>query len=164
MMAQRDRTGRAALFTGFVLWAVFAMLPVAHAQLLDEIQVAEENGFARVSLSFSVPVRYVRHFPPEHGEIIRVFLGNLALDAPDEADRIERRLGFTSKLVPPFTVTYTARANCDRTPKPICVVIQFEKPVSYTIRVGDDGRRLLLFIPLAPPDVPAGTSPVTPGD
>lgn len=147
------------------LFAIGALLvvPAAPAQLLDEIQVAKDNGFARVSLAFTTPVRYVRHFPPEHGEIISVFLGNLAQDEPDAADRVEHRIGFTSKYVPPFTVTYTARANCDRTPKPICVTIQFEKAVSYTIRVGDDGRSLLLFIPLAPPDAPAGTSRAAPG-
>lgn len=147
------------------LFAIGALLvaPAAPGQLLDEIQVAKDNGFARVRLAFTTPVRYVRHFPPEHGEIIRVFLGNLAQGEPDPADRVERRIGFTSQYVPPFTVTYTARANCDRTPKPICVVIQFEQPVSYTIRVGDDGRSLLLFIPLAPPDAPAGTRRDTPG-
>jgi hypothetical protein len=147
------------------LFAIGALLAAsaAPAQLLDEIQVAKDNGFARVRLAFTTPVRYVRHFPPEHGQIINVFLGNLAQGEPDDADRAERRIGFTSKYVPPFTVTYTARANCDRTPKPICVTIQFEKAVSYTIRVGDDGRSLLLFIPLAPPDAPAGTGRADPG-
>lgn len=147
------------------LFAIGALLAASAtpAQLLDEIQVAKDNGFARVRLSFTTPVRYVRHFPPEHGQIINVFLGDLAQGEPDGADRVERRIGFTSKYVPPFTVTYTARASCDRTPKPICVTLQFEKAVSYTIRVGDDGRSLLLFIPLAPPDAPAGTGRVGPG-
>lgn len=162
-MARRDTNCRAGFLIAFALWAVFATLPVARAQLLEEIHVAEDNGFARLSLGFSTPVRYVRHFPPEHGEIVKIFLQSLAQDTPEAADVAEQQRGFASKFVPDFTVTYTARPKCDSTRNPICVTIQFDAPVSYTIRVGDDSRSVLLFIPLAPSAAQPGNTRSSPG-
>lgn len=155
---------RASFFISFALLAVLTHFPAARAQLIEEIQVAEDNGFARLSLGFATPVRYVRHFPPENGEIVKIFLQSLAQEAPRAADLAEQQRGFTSKFVPDFTVTYTARPKCDSTRNPICVTIQFKAPVSYVIRVGDDGRSVLLFIPLAPSGAQPGKTGNSPVD
>jgi hypothetical protein len=148
-MAIRYPSTRFGRLGAWAFVALLSWLPAAPAQLLEEIQVAEDNGFARLRLGFATPVRYVRHFPPEHGEIVKIFLQSLALEEIDEADRVERRRGFTSDFIPPFTVTYTARRDCDNIRNPVCLTIQFKEPVSYTLRVGDDGRSLSLFVPLA---------------
>ena len=52
--------------------------PTAHAQvagrLIEEVSVAEQEGYAIVTLVFGCDVRYVSHFPATSGDMVRVRL------------------------------------------------------------------------------------------
>jgi hypothetical protein len=138
-------------FRALLLATGAAMLaPAATAQVLDDIEIASEGDFALVRLKFTVPIRYIRHFPPERGEILNVFLQALTMDGFEEPGSEEHKRSPKSALVPSFTIAYTTSASCDMTRNPICMVIQFSRPVTYKIRTGEDNRSLLLYIPLAP--------------
>jgi hypothetical protein len=133
---------------GLPLAAVILASGTAAAQLLDDIEVVTAQGFAEARLKFSTPVRYIRHFPPEHGEIVNIYLQMINPGEFDEPTRQEYKKSPAVGGVPTFTVTYTTEPACQTMRDPVCMVIQFQRPVNYKIRPGGDNRTLLLYIPL----------------
>jgi len=137
-----------------VICASFAA--IANAQLLDDIEVRSDQGVAEIRLQFTVPVRYIKHFPAERGELIKLYLQVLSLDGTEERDRQEYKRTPSIPHVPPFTVMYSTVRSCLSVRDPLCLDIQFSKPVRFKIRQGEDGRSILLHV-LA--DTDARTSP-----
>jgi tetratricopeptide (TPR) repeat protein len=127
----------------------------ARAQVLEDLEVTTEQGFAQIRIRFPVPVRYLRHFPAAHGEQVNIYLQSLARDTPDPAQREERKRWPESALLPGFTVDYIPHPPCDIARSELCLVVQFTQPLSYTLRLGDDNRSLLLLVPLATTLAPA---------
>jgi hypothetical protein len=130
--------------------------PGARAALIDDIEIVSSDDSARVRIQFTVLVRYLRHFPPSSGEILTVFMQPVSGESLRETlgGRIvdEVRRSPRTPLVPCFTVTVVPPANPVR--DPIQIVIQFDRAVSYSVRLGDDSRSLDLRLPLPPPGQP----------
>ncbi len=118
----------------------------AGAQLLDDIEVRSDQGVAEIRLQFSVPVRYIKHFPAEHGELIKLYLQILSLEGVEERDLQAYRRTPSIPLVPPFTVVYSTVRTCLAVRDPLCLDIQFNKPVRFHVRQGEDGRSILLHV------------------
>jgi hypothetical protein len=132
---------------------------VSHAQLLDDIEARSDQGIAEIRLQFTVPVRYIKHFPAEYGDLIKLYLQVLSLDGVEEMDLQEHKRIPKIPLVPPFTVAYSTARTClsqrlserDLSPlppvrDPLCLDIQFNKPVRFNVRQGVDGRSILLHV------------------
>jgi hypothetical protein len=127
--------------------AVFAALaPTASAQLIDDIEARTDLGVTEIRLHFDMPVRYVKHFPKDRGELVKLYLQALTLEGVEEIDRTAYKRIPAAPQVPPFKVLYTTVRSCFAVRDPICLDIQFNQPVRYTIRQGDDGRSILLHI------------------
>lgn len=144
----------ARLARGLCLAAFVALaLPAtAGTRLMDDIELDEQNGSVRVKVSFTIPLSYLRHFPPEKGELLSVFLQpaspadvreTLGHPAQDEIRRSPR-----SPLLPCFTITYVQPRDAQR--DPVHLVFQFDQPVSYRLEPGTDGRSLVLVVPARP--------------
>lgn len=144
--------------------ALMGLTSVAQAQILDEIEVRDGGALAEIRIGFTLPMRYQAHFPEEHGEIVRVTFQAIALDDPEILRRNEYKKSPPNKLVPAFTVTYDYRNSCNAVRDPVCLVIQFEKPVSYTIRQGGDDRSFYLYVPIihTNPDAAPKSAPHSP--
>lgn len=119
---------------------------MAEAQLLDDIEVRSDQGVAEIRLQFTVPVRYIKHFPAERGELIKLYLQVLSLDGIEERDLQEYKRTPSIPLVPPFTVMYSTVRTCHSVRDPLCLDIQFNKPVRFNVRQGEDGRSILLHV------------------
>ena len=143
----------ARLARGLCLAALMALaLPLTAAtRLLDYIELDGQNGSVRVKVSFTIPLSYLRHFPPENGEILNVFL------QPASPADVRETLGHTTDeirrsprnpLLPCFTVTYVQPRDAQR--DPVQLVFQFDQPVSYRLEPGTDGRSLVLVVPAKP--------------
>lgn len=130
----------------------------AAAQLIDDIEAHTDQGVTEIRLQFSVPVRYVKHFPAERGELVKLYLQALAVGGIDEIELETYKRTRSEPLAPPFKVFYTTVRNCFAVPDPVCLDIQFNQPARYTIRAGDDGRSILLHVlpDTAPDPAPAG--------
>ncbi len=139
---------------GLCLAALIALaLPAAAAtRLMDDIELDGQNGSVRVKISFTIPLSYLRHFPIEKGEILNVFLQpaspadvreTLGHPATDEIRRSPR-----NPLLPCFTVTYVQPRDAQR--DPVQLVFQFDRPLSYRLEPGTDGRSLVLVVPAQP--------------
>ena len=118
----------------------------AAAQLLEDIEVDTEQGVVEYRLHFSVPVQYVKHFPQERGELIKLYLQALRLDDIEPVDHLEYKR--TPKLtnVPAFKLVYSTVRNCFTVRDPICLDFQFNQPVRFRFRPETDGRTIVLIV------------------
>ena len=133
------------------LWAlglaICALLAtIANAQLLDDIEVRSDQGVSEIRLHFTAPVRYIKHFPAERGELIKLYLQVLSLDGTEEMPLQEYKRTPSIPLVPSYTVMYSTARTCLAVRDPLCLDIQFSKPVRFRIRQGEDGRSILLHV------------------
>jgi hypothetical protein len=118
----------------------------SHAQLLDDVEVRSNQGIVEIRLQFTVPVRYIKHFPAERGELIKLYLQVLSLDGTEETDMQEYKRTPSIQRMPPFTVMYSTVRTCHSVRDPLCLDIQFNKPVRFNVRQGVDGRSILLHV------------------
>jgi len=137
---------RRAIATGIATAAgLLATLP-ASAQIIDDIEVRTHEGVAEVRLLFSMPVRYVKHFPADKGQLIKLYLQILSLEGQSEVEFQEYKRAPSMALTPSFKVTYSTVRNCLAVRDPLCLDIQFDKPVRFRVRQGEDGRSILLHV------------------
>jgi hypothetical protein len=127
-----------------------------YADVLEEMETRAEQGVGEIRLLFSVPVRYLKHFPAEHGELLKVYLQTVGLDQPTGEELRGYKRSPAMPLVPSYSVTYTTARNCYAALEPLCLDIQFSQPVQYRLRPGEDGRSLLIYI------LPGTDKPITP--
>jgi hypothetical protein len=142
-----------------VLLACSALISApANARLMDDVEVSAADETVRIAIRFTIPVRYLRHFPPAKGEILNVYLQSVSgedlretLGHPpfDEVRRSPR-----NSLLPCFTITYVPPH--DPRGAPLQLVIQFGRPESYTVRLGEDSRSLYVSLPAQAEGRPAG--------
>lgn len=131
---------------GLLLAGVFLLTTVSHAQLLDDIDVRSDQGVAEIRLRFAVPVRYIKHFPADNGQIIKLYLQLLSLDGVEEIEPSEYKHAPVIAQVPAYRVTYSTVRNCHSVRDPLCLDIQFTKAVRFSIHPGADGRSIVLHV------------------
>lgn len=142
-------TGIARTAVQFTLASVLWLLAShsARAQLLDDIEIAPVDNNAEIRIKLTAPVRYLRHFPPERGEIINVYFRLASVDNLElPLLREEKRKSPPTPLVPPFTVMFTSYGTIDSV-SDLYLAIQFKQPVSFKLRQGNDSRSFILTIP-----------------
>ena len=154
----RTRLRRSLWLTG-VAATCLAALPCAHAQILDEIEVRDGGALAEIRIGFTLPMQYQTHFPAEHGEMVRISFQAIALDDPEITRGSETRKSPRNDLIPAFTVSYDYRNSCYAMRDPVCLVIQFDKPVSYKIRESEDNRSFYLYVPIIRPSPDTAPKP-----
>jgi hypothetical protein len=132
--------------------AVVALLraPPAAGAVIDDIAIERHDSTARVRLRLTGSVHYLHHTISADGEVAHIFLQALAPEAfagspfPDEVKHSRGSAG-----IPGFTVRVSLDPRCEPTPNPVCIVVQFERPVRYEVRLGEDRRSVTLDFPLA---------------
>ena len=132
------------LIASLFLAAMVAAGP-ARAGVIDDIAIESRGETPKIKLRLTGPVRYLRHFPADQGEIVVVMLEALAPEAfgpvpPAEEVRRSRAAG----RVPAFTVRVSRDPACSTAARPLCLIVAFEAPVRYRVRTGRDGRSVLV--------------------
>ena len=125
--------------------------PPALAAIIDEIALEQGGVAPRVRLRLTGPVHYLRDYASSNGELVNVQLKALAPLSPGEGpfpDEVKRFPG--DGPIPPFTVRVSLDPRCEPVPNPVCILIQYDRPVSSHVRLGEDRRSLLLDFPKAP--------------
>jgi hypothetical protein len=130
----------------------------ASAQLLDSIDTRIDQGVTEIRLQFSVPVQYLKHFPVDQGELVKLYLQSAGLEDTEPLRLTEFKRVRTTSDTLPFRVLYTTARNCFAVANPICLDIQFSHPVHFRIRPGTDGRSIL-FVVLPEAENPAPAKP-----
>jgi hypothetical protein len=130
-----------------LLFVLGSGLPMAAAaELIDDIEAHTVQGVAEIRLQFTVPVRYIKHFPADRGELIKLYLQTVGLENSEEVYPREYARTPAISMAPPFHVIYTTARTCFAVQDPLCLDIQFSKPVRFRIRPGNDGRSILLTV------------------
>ena len=123
----------------------------ARAAVIDEIAVERGDAGPRIRVRLTGPVHYIRDYASKNGELVNVQLEALAPLAPGQApfpDEVKFFRGEGS--IPAFTVRISLDPRCEPVPNPVCVLIQYERPVRSRVRLGEDRRSLLLDFPTIP--------------
>jgi hypothetical protein len=150
--------GLSLLLAACVLSTAPAAAYLADTGFLDDIETRSDQGVAEIRLHFTAPVRYIKHFPAERGEIIKLYLQVLALEGVEEHGPYVYQRTPSVPLIPPFTVVYSTTRTCLAERNPLCLDITFNKPVRFRVRQGEDGRSILLYV--LPDTDPRQTAPV----
>ena len=133
--------------------AVLLQTASARAAVIDEIAVERGDAAPRVRLRLTGPVHYIRDYASQNGELLNVQLEALAPLAPGGPvfpDEVKRFPG--DGPIPSFTVRISLDPKCEPVPNPVCILIQYDRPVPSRVRLGEDRRSLLLEFPTTPDD------------
>jgi hypothetical protein len=136
----------ALLLAACSLPAASAVAYLADEGFLDDIDARSDQGVTEVRLHFTAPVRYIKHFPAERGDLIKLYLQVLTLEGTKEGGPYVYKHTPSIPQIPPFTVMYSTVRTCLTERNPLCIDIAFNKPVRFNIRQGEDGRSILLYV------------------
>jgi hypothetical protein len=115
---------------------------IAHAQILDRIDVVPGDKEAAIVVRFGVNILYRGHAPPNEGSLVRVSLRALGSDIP-ESDLIQETMRSPKTArVPTATVLYPENG----------MLVTFSHRTRYSVRPGSDGRSIVITVPLLPPE------------
>ena len=150
---------RTLIFIGAFLF----MIPVMAAPLLDEPEVTPVGGQGEIRINFTTPITYLRHFPQDIGQTLRIFI-----DVQDpcvvETIRNQEYKNYPANgLVNPFKITFpevidntangngtcpatkNARINTKKT-----LVVRFENETPYAVRLGEDNHSIIVTVAIRP--------------
>ncbi len=129
----------------FLLFAAALLLSgvgikLAHAHIIDRIEINHVGDEAEIHILFDVRIQYLSEASLNNGEI-HVFLNLLEAD-PDRDQLVpEAKDSPPTDIAPHFTVAYPGLDSS--------LIVRFDKAVKYRVRPGNDGRSISIFIPVA---------------
>lgn len=131
--------------------ALFAASP-SHAdpvrgRILRGLSFRSVPGEEQVVVRFAVPVRVLRHSPPDHGTSVRIQVGTLGQSVSDVlASRAREALAAPRGVHSPVEgVVWDGRDG-----GPPTVEVRFTRPVPFRVRPGPDARSLTVAFPVLP--------------
>jgi len=148
-----------------LLFMAFTCSGIARAQdvILDDVDTSVESEWARISIHFTLPVNYVRHFPQERGQLLQIFFTVAGIDSQNISLRDEIRNISATPVMPATTITYEPPLSLNLQRDPSSISVRFDRPVNYDVRPGEDHRSMVIYLPIVPTDTkPAGTTPGKP--
>ncbi|MFZ5522471.1 MAG: hypothetical protein ACOY9D_00070 [Pseudomonadota bacterium] len=134
--------GHYTIVIGLLIALIGVVVPQAHAQVIDEIEVNQAGDEAEIQLHFITQIRYVRNQVLKNGDI-RIYVTLLNIDPKDPRLKWEKYNSPPSDIVPPFTVTYPELDTS--------LTLSFGKVVKYRVTAGHDGRSISIFTPSLKP-------------
>jgi len=138
---------------------------VARAQdvILDDVDTSVESEWARISIHFTLPVNYVRHFPQERGQLLQIFFTVAGIDSQNISLRDEIRNISATPVMPATTITYEPPLSLNLQRDPSSISVRFDRPINYDVRPGEDHRSIVIYLPIVPTDTkPGGATPGKP--
>ena len=138
-----------------LLWMALAAGHIARAQdvILDDVDTSVESEWARISIHFTLPVNYVRHFPQERGQLLQIFFTIAGLDSQNVSLREEIRNISATPVMPATTITYEPPLSLNLQRDPSSLSVRFNRPVNYDVRPGEDHRSIVIYLPIVPADI-----------
>ena len=149
-----------------MLFMAFASPGIVRAQdvILDDVDTSVESEWARISIHFTLPVNYVRHFPQERGQLLQIFFTVAGLDSQTISLREEIRNVSATPVMPATTITYEPPLSLNLQRDPSSISVRFDRPVNYDVRPGEDHRSIVIYLPIVASDTkPADTAKDKPG-
>jgi hypothetical protein len=135
-----------------LMFMVAAPVRMALAQevLLDDVETTVEAEWAEIRVHFTMPVNYERHFPREHGQLLKIFFTITGLGAQDISLRTETRHVSATPVLPATTITFEPPLSLNLQRDPWSLLVRFNRDVNYSVRPGDDNRSIVIYLPIVP--------------
>jgi len=115
----------------------------ARQVIIDDLQITEDEGCSEILISFNFPVRYVKHFPYEFGDDLRIRIQPIVA-GPEEQEALFTR----EPLIPPpnelaglTKLVYEG----DVTDGPF-ITLFFEDTVAFQVGQGGDFRSIVIMV------------------
>jgi len=137
-----------------MLFMAFTSSGIARAQdvILDDVDTSVEAEWARISIHFTLPVNYVRHFPQERGQLLQIFFTVAGIDSQNVSLREEIRNVSATPVMPATTITYEPPLSLNLQRDPSSISVRFDRAVNYDVRPGEDHRSIVIYLPIVPTD------------
>lgn len=128
--------------------------------ILDSLDVSQHEDSAALTIKFSVPVHYVRHFPVDEGDVVQITVSAVAVGKLG-VDALQRRESLTwtpSRELPLSDVSY--EGDVSNSPN---LIVRFRHPVKFRVEEGAESRSIIVTVitPPALPEAPAMPQPAT---
>lgn len=143
-IAWKDGKRLAWTRAGILLCLLFAN-SIASAQILDSIEVTRQGDLALIEANFSRPVFYLRHFPPQSGETLQIYLRvPVVPNEPSQREIAVRKSlkGPPIDHLPLQDVTYEGTGV--EGPR---LIVRFTRPVRYSVEQGRTNRSIKIIVP-----------------
>ena len=143
---------KSPLFGVALLFMAFTCSGIARAQdvILDDVETSVESEWARITIHFTLPVNYVRHFPQERGQLLQIFLTVAGIDSQNVSLREENRNISATPIMPATTITFEPPLSLNLQRDPSVISVRFDRPVNYDVRPGEDHRSIVIYLPIVP--------------
>lgn len=130
-----------------ILWTLaiclqLGCLPIAWAQLLEDIELRREGAHAVVQVRLVTPVQFQRAVSTQNGNLLQIFYSILPTAERLNLITSERRIDNLPGL-PPMLLTdeNAARDSINRR-----LLLRFDEPVRYRVRTGADRRSIEIVL------------------
>jgi tetratricopeptide (TPR) repeat protein len=139
------------------------VVPAIAAPLLDEPDITPVGDQAEIRINFTTPITYLRHFPQDIGQALRI-----SVDVTDpcvvETIRNQEYKNYPANgLVNPFKITFPEVINTTSSGNATCeatknrrinttqtLLVRFENETPYTVRLGDDNHSIIVTVAIRP--------------
>lgn len=133
------------LFQPLVAGLLLAAPWLAHAQLIEDVEVGRAEGQAIVRVRFVTPIQYVRHAPATSGDLLKIEFQLVGSTTASIDQQEEYRKPRAVDGLPSFRLTYGAT----QARQPVKnLQIRFASPVRYRVVMGEGNRSLRILVPL----------------
>lgn len=115
----------------------------ARNRFLDQVHVTDKGVCSIIQVGFTLPIRYVRHFPTDKGDELRIKLDPIAVSAVDQP-----ALGMRESLRPVpngHTPLLEVIFEGDMEGGPY-LTMDFSQAVNFAVRQGTDFRSLIVAV------------------
>jgi hypothetical protein len=157
MRAVVGKTGYGIIlaFTVVLLAQLVGSEPV-RKKILDELTVQGGEEVTTVRITLTSPVRYIRHFPYESGEELRIkiLLFDVSRDNRQAFFKRETLVPFDSTDLPLNEVIY--EGDIESGPY---LTLYFSRPVDFEVQQGTDSRSIVVYINKSGTEISAQPSP-----
>ncbi len=112
-------------------------------QILDEVQLVEYDGCRFIEVSFNIPMRYIKHFPYEQGEDLRIKLETLNIHPTDRSAQFRREYpgSLSSELSQLADIVFEGEVEGGP-----FLAIFFHNALNFKVGQGKDFRSLVVSI------------------
>lgn len=119
------------------------MAQPVRGRIIADVAVNEQADKTELTIKFTFPVRYVRHFPEDYGDTVEIQLKDIMVSEID-ADLLKRRESVRlpqATGVPLLDISYEGDL-----PGGPYLSIRFLAPVAFAVRQGNDFRSLTVTV------------------
>ncbi len=126
-----------------LIWPALAQAQSVRDRLLGDVDISRGTDSTTIQVAFTFPVRYVRHFPLDVGNEIRVQLEPIAI-SPQDRDALFKREAMSPQVGNPAHATEVIYEG-DVAGGPYLTIL-FGRPVHYQVKQGSDFRSILILV------------------